>query len=142
MLNLVVDANVLKGYFEETVIGSPHSLSDSAVGIFEADSSCVVLYHDDGGIVEQEWRQLVEPEWFSAWLARLYTEDRLKTIARAQCPQIKACLKTAGFPVRSRDFTYIRTAEAVGSAHANSSIVSDDMHFFNPKKAKCPAPGW
>ena len=57
--------------------------------------------------------------------------------SQTKCPQIKACLKSAGFPVASRDFAYIRTAESVGRSKGLSKIVTDDMHFFNPKKVKC-----
>jgi hypothetical protein len=144
-VDVVIDAQVVKAFYEETVIGSLHNLTDSPVPIFDRLGNLDVVSLDQGGQIESEWRNTLDPEWFDPWLAQLFISGAAKQIPTKTCQSIRNQLSDLGFPTRGRagrDFWYIRTAIAVIEdlgpiPHGKDPLVyliSDDLHFHNPRE--------
>ena len=101
---------------------------------------------DEGGQIEQEWRQLVDPEWLNAWLAELLINDSARVITVETCHPLKKKVATLGFPTKGRegrDFWYIRTAKAVVDFYKQAVpdkktelavIISEDLDFYEPQQ--------
>ncbi|MGE5632639.1 MAG: hypothetical protein ACM3TR_16330 [Caulobacteraceae bacterium] len=89
----------------------------------------IIAYVDDGGQIEKEWEQSVEPEWFSAWFARMLIEDRIREIAPINSVELRKKLLDFGFPVNTKDMWYIKTAKSVSVAYEKAYFIID---FFDP----------
>ena len=48
-MGIVVDANIIKSYYNETVIGIAHSLTESARHILDDDDRVYEIFTDEGG---------------------------------------------------------------------------------------------
>ena len=133
---LVIDANVVKGHFQEAYLGIPHGLSASTLPLFGCLGHSCRANMDHKGIIAHEWRQTVSPEWFDAWYATLLIEDKVRVVTAVPCQVLLKRLRVAGFP-QSRDAWYVRTAAAVAARGGKAVIVSEDLHFFNPAAKGC-----
>jgi hypothetical protein len=133
---LVIDANVFEGFFKEEILGIDEiQLTASPKRIFERLGQLDVTYFDTDGHIKNEWRQLVEPEWFDGWYPKLLIEGGAFEIGVQTYYQIRKQLKTLGFP-SSKDIWYIRTAKSIG-ADRDPTIITEDLDFFNPRMKKC-----
>lgn len=138
-MRCVIDANVLKGYFHEIVLGKPHGLSAQPSRIFQLLGGVVVAFLDDEGHIEHEWEAQVGREWLRAWLIERIDEDAIRPIHAADARDLVSALKKLGFPGKG-DTWYVRVALAAGElGKVESVIVTEDVDFIDPKKKKCPA---
>lgn len=144
-MELVIDAQIVKAYYEEDVTGVAHNLTNSPIEIFDRIGGADRANIDDGGHIEAEWRNLVDPEWFDAWLAHLLISDAVRMLPTTACIQLRRQLRSFGFPTHGaagRDFWHVRVAIAVreqyyaraGGRHPLVYIISEDMHFFSPQE--------
>src|SRR5262249_27785877 len=90
---------------------------------------------DEGGILEQEYRNLVDREWFDAWFGdRLAAGDIVILVAPPCAEVIRILVRRCGFPPNSRDRHYIALARAIVQGGAPTAvIVSEDLDFFDPR---------
>lgn len=133
-MKIVIDAEIIKGYFEETVLQIETSLTSSVGGIFARLGEQDTAYLDDGGQIEHEWRNLVSPEWFDAWYAQQLNEGHAVPVPISDsCNLLRRKLEQdCGFPRRSRDFWYIKTAKTVTDKRSKAVIATEDLDFFDP----------
>lgn len=129
---LIIDSNIVKGYYLEVVSELPHELTASPKPLFEQLEQ--TIYVDSGGQIENEWRGVVQPEWFEAWYAGLLASGAVELVDVQSEPVLRKALKALGFPVSGRDFWYVRTAKAAAGKHGNASLVAEDLDFFDPKQ--------
>jgi hypothetical protein len=141
-VHVVIDAQIVKGYYEESVLGIKTILTSEATKIFDRLGHQDRTYLDDRGHIEHEWKQPVEPEWFNAWFAELLINDAARRIPVDTCYELRQQLEKFNFPTKGKegkDFWYIRTARAVAQlTHNNCSpraiIISEDIDFHEPVK--------
>lgn len=134
MDGVVIDANVFAGFFIETVIGKEHDLTASPSPIFDELGQTIIGFLDEQGHLESEWRRLVEPEWFDAWLAHGFSAGLVMPIpVDSEHALIKSLRSKYGFP-ESGDVWLIRVAKSVANKDGDSTLVAEDLDFFNPKR--------
>lgn len=133
-MELVIDANVVKGYFEE-IHQHPLELTAKPSPLFQRLGSEDRAYLDEGGHIKQEWRNLVEPEWFDRWYTDLLRSDGIQLIPVQNWPGLRKKLEGKGFP-RGKDFWYLRTAKAVLDLVDQVVFVTEDIDFYSPKDKK------
>ncbi len=144
-MELVIDAQVVKAYFDETVLEIPHGLTENTAPLFDRLGEIDRVNLDEGGQIEHEWREPVDSEWFDPWLAKLFTSGAAREIPTTSCQRIRAELDRFGFPTRGKhgkDFWYIRTSKAVlddvtpipPGRNPLAFIVSEDLHFHSPQE--------
>jgi len=76
---VIVDANVFKGFYD-SVLGIPHTLSGCPAQLMAQTSTTNPIFHDDGKIIEAEWKQMVDPDWFEPWLASQLTAGAISYV--------------------------------------------------------------
>jgi len=130
---MIIDANVIKGFFQEDVLGLPSGLTESPAVIFASLSNELRIFVDSIAIMENEWRNVVEREWFDGWYSSMLTSDKIQIIKPKINPYFAKKLYLLGFP-KNRDIWYVRTAEAVSIMNNICILVSEDIHFYDPKK--------
>jgi hypothetical protein len=138
-METVVDAHIVKGYFEESVLDTQTTLSASPSLLVDRLGTEDRAFLDDSGHIAQEWRDLVQPEWFDAWYAELLLRGAATEIPTTTRPRLRKKLVQLGFPQDSQDIWYIRTASAVAGRWGAAVIVTEDMHFYSPKETGCTA---
>lgn len=137
-MELVIDAQVVCGYFKETVLEIESPLTEKAKLIFERVGVEDRAFLDETGHIEHEWRNVVEPEWFEPWYASLLNEGATQIPTRT-CQALRRKLEQLGFPRGSRDIWYVRTAKAVVDRYDRAVIVTEDMDFYDPTQKQCNA---
>ncbi len=145
-MDIVIDANIVAGYFKESVlgiaIGPKNDLTGSVIPLFEGLGTIDVCYLDDGKIIESEWRGPVSTEWFDVWFARLLADGKAQLIPASRCPSLEGRLFTTGFPKhRNRDAWYVRVCKAVLAKFPTSSVplITEDIDFYDPRLKGCAA---
>lgn len=134
----MVDANVFKGFFE-SMMGNQHSLSGCPMQLMSRCSSANPIYHDTGKIIENEWQQVVDREWFEPWLASQLMEGSISYIEPVIDIGLEKRLKNAGFP-SGRDIVYARVGIGIVELKGKSCILfTEDLDFYDPTKKSCPA---
>ena len=136
----IIDANIVVGYFKETVKGAIHDLTVSPTSLFESLGSSIVCYVDDGGHIEAEWSRPVEPEWFNAWYSDLLISDSIRTTETDNCRDLKKQLKDLGFPTTTKDFLYCRVGVAVSKKNGKANLITEDLDFYEPSEKECGGP--
>jgi hypothetical protein len=130
---VVVDANVFKDFYRGSVGGHETELTASAVDIFHDEKYHGLILIDEGGQVESEWRQVVDPQWFAAWLDAELHRGFLVMHSADNHPALVKDLNDLGFPKGSRDVWYVRLSKsAVGARCREISLVSEDLDFYDP----------
>jgi hypothetical protein len=134
-MKVVMDAQLLAGYFREAEKGEQPSYSGSVVQLVRRFGKCDLAFVDEGGIIEQEYRDLVDPEWFDAWFSLRLEVGDFVILPAPGCPDLIKQLSTKfGFPAGSKDRHYIALACAiVGDGDEGATIVSEDLDFYDPK---------
>jgi hypothetical protein len=139
-MDLVIDANIIKGFFVETVQNAQTELTGVTALIFKRLGNKDIAFLDDNGIIRHEWRNVVQPEWFDAWYPQLLIEGKIIEISLDSHDKLnlRNRLKALGFPVTKRDFCYIKTANTTIKNNRNSVvIISEDIDFFAPQNKGC-----
>ena len=140
-MEVVIDAQIIKAYFMEEVIGKSSSdLTDRASKVINRLGDKDRVYLDEEGHIEHEWRQPVTREWFNEWFSALLTADAARILPVKRCPHLKKKLEKAHFPTKGkegRDLWYVRTAKAVVDEISEGAsfcyLISEDMDFHRPE---------
>lgn len=133
-----MDANVFKGFFE-SMMGNPHSLSGCPMQLMSRSSTDNPVYHDTGKIIESEWQQVVDRDWFEPWLASQLMEGTISYVEPVRDIGLEKSLKSAGFPL-GRDIVYARVGLGVVALNSKScTFFTEDLDFYDPTKKMCPA---
>jgi hypothetical protein len=134
---VVVDANVFHGFFQMH-IGKAHCLCGCPQTLLSTAASSNPVFHDTGGIVEHEWRNVVDIDWFDAWLASSLLSGTIQYIAPKRDVSLEKQLHANGFP-GGRDIVYVRVSLAVAAAYAKCDFYTEDIDFYDPKLKGCKA---
>lgn len=140
-MRIVVDAQLVSGYFREDVLdeGPPYTGSMKAVidkfGIM--DVGCI----DADGHIEQEYREVVDPDWFEAWFGERLEVGDFVSVPVASCADlIRKLTNDFGFPKRGRDRRYVALARTLVERENGSPVLlSEDLDFYSPKEKKAGA---
>ncbi len=128
---MIVDANVFKGYYE-AVLGRRHSLCGCPQALISSATSQFPIFHDLDGIVEAEWRQVVDYEWFDAWLSDNLQRGNIQYANPIKDRALEKSLKSHGFPT-GRDIVYVRLGLANVSVIGNAcNFYTEDIDFYDP----------
>ncbi len=138
-MEVVIDANIIASYFQESVRGADPILTERTEVLFERVGLYDRVYLDDEEQIENEWRRMADPEWFDAWFARLLADDAALLIPVESCSGLRKKLESHGFPRGSRDFWYVRTAKSVAGRYDEAILLTEDMDFYEPS-SKCTSP--
>lgn len=136
-MRLIIDAHIIKGYFQEVTIGNQTFLTGKTIPIFDKIGNEDFVYLDESGHIKSEWQNVVEPEWFDAWYSSLLINGGAYEIPVETCYNLRRKLKSLGFPVDSKDIWYIRTGKATVNLYKNSIILTEDIDFYYPRKKGC-----
>ena len=144
-MELVIDAQIIRAYYEETILETDHSATDNPSKIFNRIKRRVDhVSLDNSEQIKQEWRAVINPEWVEVWYARELVSGEFDEIPIKSYQQIKSDLRNLGFPTQGKegkDYWYIKTAKSVADkVSINSSgrsplvyIISEDLHMHSPK---------
>lgn len=133
-MNLIVDANVFKGFYQEFVLElTEHEtcLTASTLKLFDADDK--TIYMDEGTHIENEWRNVVDRQWFDAWLIAELEAGHIINIRTENHEAALKALKNKGFP-SSGDKWYVRTALTLKDTQGQVSFITEDLDFYDPTK--------
>jgi hypothetical protein len=136
---LIVDAQVVKGFYQDTVLGKGHALTESASLIFDASFRKHAIYVDDEEKLRSEWRSGVAPEWFDIWYTDLLRDDVIREIRSPADKNLRKKLEALGFPFSGRDIWYARVSNATSCSIGFAILVSEDLDFYEPKEKGCSA---
>jgi len=130
---IVIDAQILKGFFQEVVLNIGHGLSASPALLFNSGFRVHPIHVDDKGNFKHEWRAVVQPEWFDAWYADQIRDGVIREVAAPSDQQLKKQLSNIGFPVTGRDIWYARVCCHVAQTVGLCIFISEDLDFYEPK---------
>jgi len=134
-MGIIIDANVFMAYVIETVKCDKYRTSDTSIYLFENICDRDPIIFDDGGHIRQEWEQLVDPDYWRVWYPVMLHKGCIKEV---KCKKLRDELRKItqmGFP-RDRDRWYILLALSLGSEVYEPIIISENIHFYDPK---CPS---
>jgi hypothetical protein len=137
-MNVVVDAQIINWYLIELRGGDPPSTAPPSTLINQLGGEDVA-WLDEGGMIEHEWRNGTDPDWFNQWYPDLLSRGGAFLIPVSAARQLLRTLHTSfGFP-HTRDAWYVSTACAVRDATDDASVIlSEDLDFYDPpRKATC-----
>jgi hypothetical protein len=138
-MELVIDAQVVCSYFKETVLELDTWLTERAERIFERVGDEDQAFLDDRGMIEYEWREIEDREWFDVWYARLLQTGGAVQVPVQTCNALIRQLNGRGFPKGSRDIWYVRTAKAVVDEFDRAIILTEDLDFYDPTQKRATA---
>lgn len=134
-MKLVIDANVIKAYFMESVLEKDGELTCSTLPLFERLNETDQVFLDEDGQIKHEWREPVDKEWFDAWYPGLLLKGSAFEIPVKTEYQLRHRLESGcGFQKGNKDFWYIRTAKAVVAIHSEAYLISEDMDLHEPSQ--------
>lgn len=133
-MNVIIDAQLVAGYYREVEVGEAPAFSASTVTLLNRLGVVDQGFVDTGGVLEQEYRDVVDPDWFEAWYAQRLAEGHFEEVDAPPCPDLIRCLVVScGFPRGSKDRHYIALAAAVsGGKRDPSSLITEDLDFYDP----------
>jgi len=143
MINLVVDANILKAIFEEDIglpAPRPERTGDAKNIVTNTIPSRRVAL-DDAGMIEYEYTLQCKqaPEWLDSWLSDGYQQGKI-VLVDAKPQEIKAKkVEKLGFPKGNKDLWYIKTALAIQQVHPHPTVthlITEDIDLYDPTKKK------
>ena len=137
MKHVVLDANLFKAFFDKSVCGTEVNTNGCPVELFAKLGITFLATLDDEGIIEYEWRSLVQGEWFDAWLAEKLINAHIILVAAPTSIAVEKALQKLGFP-KSRDVKYVRTA-LTNVARGHSHLFTEDLDFYDPTQKGCAA---
>ena len=136
-MNVIVDANVFKGYYLEKVVEIDHGLTDSPTYVFESDN--YTLYFDNSDHIMHEYKSLIGSNEASELIIELMNKGKLRLSEKKIDRELEKLIKSKGFDLNSKDKWYIRTAlkSKDGNPDKSIHIITEDIDFYNPKKKNC-----
>jgi hypothetical protein len=138
-MNVVIDAQMFAAFFQEEVLAIPVEQTQrtaSVQPIFTRLGYEDCCHFDDGALIEHEWKQLVEVEWFVKWFSEQLRTGGILQIPVDTCQPLRRKLKQLGFPNSSKDFVYVRTAKKVVDDQGACLLATEDIDFYDPSKKK------
>jgi hypothetical protein len=134
-MRLVIDAQLVAGYFREVEKNEEPFYSGPVKDLMRRLGVSDLAYVDDDGLIEQEYRDLVETEWFEAWFGeRLEVGDILILSGDASLALMRVLYTKFGFPKNSKDRHYVALARAIVQGGVEeAAIVTEDLDFYDPK---------
>lgn len=136
-MNKVVDAQIVKAYYEEDVLGITPSTTASATKVFDELSIESPIFVDDGGMILHEWENVVCREWFHTWYPTLLMNGLVEIQVHTH-QQLRNELNRSGFPSKGRDIWYVRTAKEVLDCNGDVTLITEDLDFYEPSQKGCP----
>jgi hypothetical protein len=136
-MQMVIDAQIIKGYFQEDMGISESSLTGLATPIFSHVGKEDHIYLDEGGHIKKEWRDLVDPDWFDAWYPILIRDGGASEIPTETCNDLRKKIVSLGFPSKGKDIWYVRVGKSVTKLFDAATILTEDLDFYAPSKKKC-----
>lgn len=134
----VIDAQIFQQYFACSQRSAACGLTCDPSFLFDLASEQLLLFLDEGEIIEHEWRNVVDRLWFDTWLAGEFARGKIRTIAVPPNGKLRRELLALGFPVRrSRDIWYVRTAceaKVLAGTTEEMTLVSEDLDFYEPRE--------
>ena len=141
MFNAILDANVVIGYFNETVRQQKTSLTEQPSKLLgKLATGEMVIYLDVQDNIEHEWKDHTDREWAEAWLANLYRDGQAFQVDARPQPHLEKKMRQAGFPNKSRDKWYVRASVATVLTKGKVNLVSEDLDFYDPAEAQTRTP--
>lgn len=136
-MNILVDANVFKGYVMEEILDLDHGLTDSPMDIFTNDN--IVICFDEKDQIKTEYTNLVKQSLAEEIIIDMLNRGKIRLTKHIIDQGLEHALKSKGFDFNSRDKWYIRVALYAKNTNASRRIyiVSEDIDFYNPQKKEC-----
>jgi hypothetical protein len=134
-MRLVVDAQLIAGYFREAERGEAPAYTGPVTDLIQRLGRQDRAFLDETGRIEQEYRDVVDPEWFEAWLGDRLANGDFVIVAAQACPELIRLLITKfGFPRKGGDRHYVALARAIVEAKQEPvALLSEDLDFYDPK---------
>lgn len=127
---MLIDANVFNGYFQSE-IGRAHVLQGCPSALISTLSTDNPVHHDPDGIIEHEWRNLVDRDWFDAWLAANLQSGIVQYQKGEKDNSIESKIRSKGFPT-GRDIIYVRVGISLAKKHGACDFFTEDLDFYDP----------
>lgn len=134
---MLIDANVFNGFFQFD-IGLPHTLQGCPNTLMATVTPSHPVHHDDGGVIEHEWRRVVDPDWFDAWLVSSLQSGLIQYQGPTKNVSVEKQLMNKGFPT-GRDIIYVRVGLSVVASKGSCAFFTEDIDFYDPKMKGCKA---
>lgn len=134
---MLIDANVFNGYFQSQ-IGRTHVLQGCPNTLISSLSDVNPVHHDPDGIIEHEWRNLVDRDWFDAWLAANLQSGIVQFQNGEKDNSLESKIKAKGFPT-GRDIVYIRVGLSLAKNYGGCDFFTEDLDFYDPTRKGGPA---
>lgn len=122
---MLIDANVFKGYYQMD-LGKGHDLCGCPQTLFRAVTAQTPVFHDDGRIVEEEWRRVVDRDWFDAWLSASLQSGLVEYLKPSHDASVEKKLQALGFP-KGRDIIYVRLGLSATAKRGPCSFYTEDQ---------------
>jgi len=129
---MLIDANVFNGFFQSE-IGRAHSLHGCPMTLMSCLSTVNPVHHDSGGLIEHEWRNLVDRDWFDVWLAANLQSGIVQYHQGLKDNSVEAQIKAKGFPT-GRDIVYVRLGLGIVQSQGVCEFFTEDLDFYDPTK--------
>lgn len=136
-MNILIDAQVMHGYYMEDRDCGVHGLTGDDTPIITRVGGEDDLWIDDQGHIEREWRNVVcNDEWLDGVFFSLASRLNLRSLScEAHREFLRSLGRDFGFPVGSGDRWYIATAATLRDrADCEPAIISEDMDLHDPRK--------
>ncbi len=135
---MIVDANVFKGFYESEM-GNAHTLSGCPIKLMSKCTPDTPIYHDVGRIIENEWQQVVDYDWFTTWLSVQLLAGKISYVEPKHDNELEKKMANVGFP-KGRDIVYARVCLSVVDLKGQPcTLYTEDLDFYDPKQKKCTA---
>ncbi|BES66095.1 hypothetical protein SANA_25340 [Gottschalkiaceae bacterium SANA] len=136
-MNVIIDANIFKGYCRESIIGLEHKLTSSPSYLFQEEE--YVMYIDDGDQMQYEYKAVDNPQVVEEMIIELLNSGKMRLTKTKIDPDFERILRSKGFDMNSRDKWYIRAALVAKEKSDTRTIylITEDIDFFDPRKKNC-----
>lgn len=134
MIGVIVDANMLVAYFQEDVLQIAPATTGPVTPLMAALDLEFTACLDEDHHIEHEWRERLDQEWLDSWLASALRDGRIRPVVAKRDQQLERAIRDAGFPHRSRDIWYVRTARGANSVFSEVILLSEDLDFYDPRR--------
>lgn len=135
ILNIVIDANVFKSYYEAVVHNTTSLLTGCPKKVFDNLGVLYLGYIDEAGIIKHEWENLVDRQWFDAWYGEMLILSHLNFIEPYRDNGLESKITSYGFPA-GRDINYVRVSRQVAEQQKYCIFITEDLDFFDPPHKK------
>jgi hypothetical protein len=136
-VNVIVDANIFKGYVMERILEINHALTGSPISIFE--DSDVIICFDEKDQIKTEYVNLIKERMAVELIIEMLNEGKIRLTNYKIDEGVESALRSRGFDMDSRDKWYVRVALYAKSINDDKRIflISEDIDFYDPTKKEC-----